>query len=310
MSTETTRLALALVGCGRMGANHARILSHHSGARLAAVVDANADAAAALAAQHGVPALGLDALPGRVDGVVVAAATAAHPFLVEVLLEAGLPVLVEKPLAADHASGAPLVALAEARGLPLAVGMVERFNPAVAGLAGWLAGQRIDGLEARRANPGSGRIIDASVLVDLMIHDLDVVLHLLSNRAPDRTALVATAPRGGSADHAVATLAWGEEAHTTTVASLTASRISHVRARHLTVWAERGTAVLDYTAQSVTLHTAEGESVLPITRADQLTAELTAFADWIRTGAPSGSVTGREALTALAVLDRLAEAAA
>ncbi len=297
MPNPSQTLRLAVIGCGRMGSNHARLLAGMGA--LAAVVDADRAVAEAMASRYGAKVLELAELAHHVDGAVIAAATSAHAAIAGDLLQAGVPVLVEKPLALDHTTAAPLVSLADARGLPLAVGMVERFNPGVAALIAWLGSQRIDALEARRLNPGSGRIIDASVVADLMIHDLDIVLHVMGG-APDEARAAAVNPRGGSADHAAATLTWPG-----VTACLTASRISHVRARELTVWAESGTAVLDFTLQEVAVHDADGRRVLQPGRTDQLTSELEAFQSYIRTGAPSGSVTGAEALATLAVLDRL-----
>jgi predicted dehydrogenase len=299
MARPSSAPRLAVIGCGRMGSNHARLLAGMG--RLAGVVDADPAVAEAAATRFGTRVLALPDLGPEVDGAVIAAATSAHTEIAGALLQAGVPVLVEKPLALDHASAAPLVALAKSRGLPLAVGMVERFNPGVAALIAWLGHQRIDALEARRLNPGSGRIIDASVVADLMIHDLDIVLHLIG-RTPTDARAISVNPRGGSADHAVATLTWPGA-----TASLTASRISHVRARELTVWAEDGTAVLDFTLQEVAVHDGDGRRVLQPGRADQLTTELEAFLAYIATGEPSGSVTGDDALATLAVLDRLDE---
>ncbi len=284
-----TLLRIGLVGAGRMGAHHARHLAGLNGVRLAGIADADQARAAELAARWDVPALAdAEALARSSDALVIAASSAAHAELADLALALGKPVLVEKPLALDEAAAAGLVERAARAGLLLAVGHVERFNPATAALAGWLDGRAIQALDARRFNPGSARILDASVVADLMIHDLDVMLHL-AGTAPTRVAA------RGDRDHAVALFGLGAA-----MATASAGRGGTVRARALTVWTDGAAAQLDFAARQATvLADPDHPEPLAVDDADPLRRELAAFAAALGTGDSGACVTGAEALEAL-----------
>jgi predicted dehydrogenase len=294
-------LRVAVIGAGRMGAHHARILSGLDGVRLAGVEDRHPERAAALAEQHGAPVFAdLDAVIAGCDAAIVASSSPSHREVGRALLEAGIPCLIEKPLALSEADCLDLIASAARRGVVLAVGHVERFNPATVVLLETVAGWRLRTIETRRFNPAAGRLADTSVVSDLMVHDLDIVLGLI---AAEPDAIVASGtvrdPAVG-ADHAMATLTFAHGA----IAACAASRITPTRVRELVVTGDRGSATVDYLARSVTVSPPGGApQPVPVPQHDALTAELAGFRDSVRAGAldPARCVDGAAALAALRV---------
>lgn len=314
-------LRVALVGAGVMGGNHARVLSRLPGVILAGIVDADPAKAQTLAAAHGCPALnGIEDIPGRADAVVVASASTTHATIGAYLLRAGLPCLIEKPLAMTESESLALIAAAERAGVPLAVGHIERFNPAVVKAAEILADQRIHAFDVRRFNPGSARILDTDVVIDLMIHDLDSVL-FLAGRAPDRIAAQGVAlGKPGVADHATAVLGWGGQAPM--VATVAASRITHQRVREAQILCDAGLVLVNYLTQEVFIARGAAASARPVgqwplvagtgldlsmdklfvRQGEALAAELTAFTQAVAAGRMEAGVSATEALTALQVV--------
>jgi predicted dehydrogenase len=284
-----------------MGGHHARVLGTVAGARLVGVHDARRDAAAGLAGEHGCAVIErlADVAPAC-DAAIVATATSAHVAIGRTLLDAGIPCLIEKPLATSEADCLDLIATAARRGVALAVGHVERFNPATAALLALVKGWRVHALETRRLNPGSARVADISVVSDLMVHDLDIVLHILGGAPADVAATgIVRDPQVG-ADHAAALLSFGGAA----MASCTASRITAHRARELGLTGDRGTVLVDYLARTVTLVEPGAAPVaVAVATVDALAAEQAAFVATVRGGGAGAarSVEGGEALAALRV---------
>jgi predicted dehydrogenase len=173
-------LKVAVVGVGHLGSVHARILSSSPHARLACVVDADAERAAKLAGELGCAALhDLADLPADLDAAVVAVPTVAHADVATFLLERGVACLVEKPLASTLAEADRILAAAERGHARLAVGHVERFQPGVRKLRELGLAPRF--IECHRLAPFSFRSTDVGVVHDLMIHDLDLVLDLVDS---------------------------------------------------------------------------------------------------------------------------------
>jgi UDP-N-acetylglucosamine 3-dehydrogenase len=182
---------LGLAGLGSMGRNHLRVIAAHPDAELAAVSDPDPEALAAATAQTGAqgwadPAAMID--EAELDGVVIAAPTTAHLALALAAVERGTPALVEKPLAATHPDAMRIVDAARAAGVPVQVGHVERYNPAVLRLGellrdGWLT--TIYAIVSRRAGPFPARIRDVGVTVDLATHDADILSWIAGER-PER----------------------------------------------------------------------------------------------------------------------------
>ncbi len=171
-------LAVAVVGAGHLGTYHARIWAAHPDARLVGVLDSEASRAQALAAELGCAAW-TDAaqMPRALDLVSVVVPTAHHEAVAVPLLERGIACLVEKPLALDLASADRILAAAQRGGARLAVGHVERFQPGLKRVAA--LGLRPRFIECHRLATFSFRSLDIGVVHDLMIHDLDLVLHLV-----------------------------------------------------------------------------------------------------------------------------------
>ena len=172
-------LKIGVIGVGSMGKHHARILSTLPGAKLFAVSDINEQVAREVAARYGVEAYPnyQDLLP-VVDAVSIVSPTATHYEVAIDCLNANKPILVEKPLAKTSEQAKKMVALAKEKNLVLAVGLIERFNPAYIELRKLIRKERIIGVNIKRFSPFPDRITDANVIQDMMIHDLDLLLSL------------------------------------------------------------------------------------------------------------------------------------
>ena len=172
-----TKHRLAVIGAGQFGKNHCRVVHESERAQLCAVVDTDAARAAESAAfYHAEPLADARALAGKVDAAIVAVPTTAHEAVALALIEAGIDVLVEKPIAPDLGAADALVAAAARHGRILQVGHLERFNPAVIELEKRATVPLF--FEIHRLNIFSPRSLDVDVVLDLMIHDVDIVLAL------------------------------------------------------------------------------------------------------------------------------------
>ncbi len=170
---------VAVIGCGHFGRFHAQKYAASPAARLVAVVDREPAAAAALAAELDVPALGDPAeLPGLAEAVSVVVPTGRHHAVAAPLLEAGLHVLIEKPIAASHAEAASLIELAARHRCVLQVGHLERFNTAFLALGDVIHQPMF--IESHRIAPFKPRGTDVDVILDLMIHDIDLIQQLVN----------------------------------------------------------------------------------------------------------------------------------
>jgi len=171
------RLPVAVIGIGHLGRHHARLLQQVPGAELVGIVDSRPEQARQVAGELSVPVFAsADELPRHVRAVSVAVPTSLHHAVVCPLLERGVAVLVEKPMAATLDEARAMAALAVDRGVLLQVGHVERFNPALSVLSRLSVQPRF--IEAQRLAPFTYRALDVSVIMDLMIHDIDIVLDL------------------------------------------------------------------------------------------------------------------------------------
>jgi len=241
----TTRMAV--VGCGHLGAIHARLLAARADVELVAVVDPVAQQRERVAAAHGCAAWAEPhALVGQVEAAVIAAPTGLHAAVAIPLLEAGIDLLVEKPLAASVEDARAIVIAARRHGRTVSVGHVERFNPAWLAVADRARGATF--LEVERLAPFTFRSLDVGVVHDLMIHDIDLVLSLEPGRLErvEARGLVAT---GGHEDAVRARLTFASGL----IADLTASRINPVLERRLSMWTASGIVAVDFNAKSVTV---------------------------------------------------------
>src|SRR5438093_9620929 len=161
-----------------MGKNHARIFSGLPDAKFAAVLDTREEVAREMAAKFGAePVTSLEKFVSLVDAATVATPTVTHFEIAKALLEAGKHVLVEKPFTETPEQARELCDLAHSRGLVLQVGHIERFNPVMPALEKRLTAPRF--IEATRLSPYPGRSLDVGVVLDVMIHDLEIILHLV-----------------------------------------------------------------------------------------------------------------------------------
>ena len=302
-------LRVGVIGAGAMGRNHVRNLAALPGVDLVGVYDPRAAAAEAVAAEHGTRAFAsCDDLAGRIDAAVVAAPTVAHAEIGCALLARGLHVLVEKPIAVSLAEADRLSEAADAAGRVLAVGHVELFNPAVQALLAFGVPPRF--LEVQRLAVFTPRSLDVDVVLDLMIHDLQI-LHALdpSPVAEVRaTGIAVLSPRVDIANARV-------ELASGCVANVTASRVSAERVRKLRAFLPSRYYSLDYHAQEIRGYRLEegdaGRRILPadlaVERAEPLKRELEAFLAACR-GEPAPLVDGRAGRQALATALAVVEA--
>jgi predicted dehydrogenase len=306
---------VAVIGVGSLGQHHARIFAGLEGAALVSVVDADPARGAAVGARHGVPALTSHLeLPRELDAVSVAVPTSAHAPIVEACLERGLAVLVEKPMATTLEEAAAMVRTAKRTGRMLCVGHTERFNPIVR-----VARERVRTprfIETHRLGVFTARSTDVDVVLDLMIHDLDVILSLVpsSIASIDSVGVHALTDK---VDIANARLRFGNGC----VANVTASRISAERVRKLRVFQDDSYLSIDYARQEgviYTLHRSPGappeivREPLVAASEEPLQVELRAFARRVR-GEDAPVVTAEEGMraleTALRVVEQIAAAA-
>ncbi len=173
-----TRLRMAVIGVGHLGQHHARILAGFPDVDLVGVVDADLDHAATIARRlDSTPYDRFEPLLGEVDAVSVVTPTSFHHHVASEFLRRGVPVLVEKPICKTVAEADELIALARGAGVPLQVGHIERFNPAFEDLVRRPIRPKF--IESERHGPFTGRSIDIGAVLDLMIHDLDLILSLV-----------------------------------------------------------------------------------------------------------------------------------
>lgn len=302
----------AVVGVGHLGRHHARILAAAPGVDLAAVVDLDPERARAVAADAGTVAVrDLREVDPPVDGVVVAVPTRDHLRVGLPLLEAGVAVLVEKPIAASTAEADRLVAAAAASGATLAVGHTERHNPAVAAALPLISAPRF--IEVHRLASFRPRSLDVDVVFDVMIHDLDVVLSCVGSE-PVSIEAVGVPVLSPRIDIANARLRFGNGC----IANLTASRISRERVRKLRVFQPHALVSVDYAEQQVEIwKVRKGEDEragidggrVDVANAEPLERELRDFVRAARRRSPP-RVTGADGRRALAVAQRIADAMA
>jgi len=234
---------VGVAGVGHMGKEHARIYSELQEAELVGVHDSNPDTARKIAAKCKTRAFGsLEEMVDAVDAASIVTPTSTHLAIAEPFLKKGKHVLVEKPIAMDTEEARKLVDLAEKHGAKLAVGHVERFNPVLVALEERLGRPRF--IEAHRLSPYPGRSTDIGVVMDLMIHDLEIILHLVRSPVTSVDAVgVPVLSKGEDIANARIRFANG------CVANLTTSRISPEKLRKIRVFQDDAYLSLDYMKQ-------------------------------------------------------------
>jgi predicted dehydrogenase len=317
------RLRMAVVGVGHLGKEHARVLAGMQDVELVGVADVNADQADAVARRLGTTAYHeYWPLLNLVDATCVVVPTTQHYAVASEFLRRGIPVLLEKPLAATLSEAEALVELSQRHGALLQVGHIERFNPAFEDLERRPLQPKF--VSCARMGPFSGRSTDIGVVLDLMIHDLDLLLAIV--RAPVRTIeAVGVSLFGKHEDVANARLHFANGC----VADVTASRASPTAQRSMHLWAPEGYARLDFARRNLTLMQPSEHmrarafdagtltrlreelftrhvEVLELDRhdGDQLTRELQDFVTCVRTGR-TPRVSGLEGRDAMELASRV-----
>jgi len=241
-----SRPRVGVIGVGHLGQQHARI--YHQLGALAAVVDADAARGAEIAATYAVPHYtDFRQLFGKVDAVSVAVPTVGHHEVAKAFLERGIPALVEKPLTKTIEQGEELCRIAREKNVALQVGHVERFNPAVTAVLDVIKKPRF--IEVHRLSPFRFRSSDIDVVLDLMIHDLDIVLHLTGSPLA-RVDAVGMSLLFGKEDMANARLEFEDGC----VANLTASRISEKSMRKTRIFSEDCYVTVDTLAKEAWIY--------------------------------------------------------
>jgi len=301
-------IRVGVVGVGYLGRFHAQKYAGSDHAELVGVCDVDATAGRAVAEELDCPFVAdYRTLADSVEAVSIAATTSAHYRLAQFFLEQGIHVLVEKPMTVTSAEAARLTGLAERRKLKLQVGHIERFNPALLAARRGLDRPRF--IECHRLAPFTARGADVNVVLDLMIHDLDVILSLVQSR-PERVSAVGIAALTDTVDVANARIEFADGA----IANVTASRASTRSERKFRVWQDQQYVAIDFgrgVVQKVRSRGSwnEGESPLDqeewnLEKGDALRAEIEAFLHSVRSG-DDCIVSGRDGQAALELAERI-----
>lgn len=302
-------LRIGVIGTGALGRHHVRILSSLDGADLVGVHDRRPEVAESVAREYGGRVFpSAEDLAGEIEAAVVAVPTVDHGTVAGPLLEGGIHVLVEKPIAPNLLEADTMIRAAESSGAVLAVGHVEFFNPAVQALVG--EGPKPRFIEVQRLGRFSPRSLDVDVVLDLMIHDLQILQALdpTPTREVRATGIDVLSPR---VDIANVRLELGSGC----VANLTASRVSSEKIRKLRLFMPSRYYSLDYQSQEIKGYRLEGEGEpeivrddLVVDRQEPLRRELESFVDRCQ-GRDELTVDGRDGRraleTALAIVEDL-----
>ncbi|HEX4230684.1 MAG TPA: Gfo/Idh/MocA family oxidoreductase [Bryobacteraceae bacterium] len=296
-----------VVGAGVFGRNHARAITALPDVQLSAIVDTDFSRAQALAQEFDSHAFSsVDQIIGRAEAAIVATPTSTHEMVAGQLLEAGMDVLVEKPIADTSEAGERLAQLAERHGRILQVGHLERFNPAVMALEQVLTIPLF--FEVHRLSVFTPRSLDVDVVLDLMIHDLDIVLNF-TQEMPEEIRAAGISVLSQRVDIANVRLAFPSGC----IANLTASRVSTEKVRKLRVFQPRQYISLDYQRQdAVSVAVKSGNAMLPgigfeqlpVERGEPLALELRSFFACVR-DRTTPRVTAGQASNALRVAEAI-----
>lgn len=294
---------VGVAGCGAIGRNHVRILAELAAASQGSLVftgihDADSTRAHELGTLHSVPVIDdLAAFADAVDAATVAVPTIHHKPVAEVLLSRGRHVLVEKPITESLPEAQHLIHLAEANNAILQVGHIERFNPVLRQLEERLTAPRF--IETHRLSPFPNRSIDIGVVLDLMIHDIEIVLHLVKSPLVSIDAVgIPVLMRREDIANARLKFANG------CIANLTTSRVSPEKMRKIRVFQPDCYLSLDYQDQSGWLYRKDASQIVrepvQIEKDEPLKLEIAAFVECARQGVRP-MVSGREGAEALRI---------
>ncbi|MEM9280594.1 MAG: Gfo/Idh/MocA family oxidoreductase [Verrucomicrobiota bacterium] len=297
-----------VIGVGAIGRNHARLYAELDSSELVGIYDANPQIAQAVAEEFGTEAIdSLEDLVQKVDAASVATPTVTHREIASALLTAGKHVLVEKPISDSVDDAKAMIDLANQTGLVLQVGHIERFNPVMSQLEQRLNAPKF--IECHRLSPFPKRSLDIGVVLDLMIHDLEIVLHLVNSPivSVDAVGIPVLTKREDIANARI-------RFENGCVANITASRISPERMRKIRVFQSDAYLSLDYQDQSGWIYRKDGMEIdreeVEVERDEPLKCELAAFVECAARG-EQPRVSGQQGADALDValeITRLIEA--
>ena len=297
-----------VIGVGHLGKHHARILSSLPGVSLAGVIDINRDRAAQIASQYNTQAFHTVGDMGKLDLAVIAVPTVSHAAIALPLIESGVHTLVEKPVAQTVSEADSLIAAAKRKGVVLAVGHTERFNPAVAAARPHIKDPRF--IEVHRLGTSPERSLDIDVVLDLMIHDLDLILSIVKSEVEsvEAVGVPVLTPR---VDIANARLRFKNGC----IANLTASRISRDAVRKIRFFQRDAYVSIDTAARDVEMWSVVpqpgaapkiGGGKLAVPGDEPLKGELEDFVAAVRERRRP-AVSGEEGRAALALAVRIVE---
>ena len=247
---DTDAVRIGVIGAGRMGKNHCRVVAGLRRATLAGVCDQNVQLGVAVARQFEAPFFAtVDELLENVDAVTIAVPTTRHFEVAARCLEKGIHVFVEKPITATVEEADKLAALAEKSGLVVEVGHIERFNPTYTELKNVIADMTPLAVNFRRLSQYAGSNMDVDVVLDLMIHDIDLMGDLLGGEATQIDASGVTA-FSGSLDHVIACV----RSATGPLVTIAASRLTEQKVRQIEVTTLEAYVVADLLNKSISVH--------------------------------------------------------
>ncbi|MEM9149288.1 MAG: Gfo/Idh/MocA family oxidoreductase [Cyanobacteria bacterium P01_F01_bin.3] len=303
---------VGVIGVGNMGQHHARVLSRLKDVQLVGVADINAELGIETASKYQIHYFDeYQQLLKHVDAVCVAVPTRLHHKVGMTCLKAGVHVLIEKPIAASIAEAESLVNAAADLNCILQVGHIERFNPAFKELHNVLRTEEVLALEARRMSPYSKRANDVSVVLDLMIHDIDLILELAASPVMKLTASGSKGADSPYLDYVTATLGFANGI----VATVTASKVTHRKIRTISAHCRNSLTEADFLNNKIEIHRQTTENCMAdygqvmyrqdglieqvyTSNTEPLHAELEHFVHCVR-GGNQPSVGGEQALKAL-----------
>jgi predicted dehydrogenase len=293
---STEKLRAGVVGVGHIGRNHARVYTELESTTLTAVYDSDPRAAQEISRRYQAhAAASLDEFISMVDLATLSTPTPYHCEIGMALLDGGVHVLVEKPITRTTEEARQLVEAARKANRVLQVGHIERFNPVMSALEERLTRARF--IEAHRLSSYPGRSTDIGVVLDLMIHDIEIVLHLVKSAVKSIDA-VGIPVLSSTEDIANARLRFENGC----VANITASRVSPEKMRKIRVFQEDAYLSLDYQAQAGQIYRKTGAGIeiekVQLEKAEPLALELASFANCCRVG-EEPKVSGHQAMAAL-----------
>ena len=321
MALDSYPVKVGVIGIGNMGWHHARVLSLLKDANLIGVADPNKKRGQLAKEQFQCNWYSdYHELLSKVDAICIAVPTLLHHKVGLDSLRAGVHVLIEKPIAASQAEAAALISISKKKNCLLQVGHIERFNPAFRELNKIINNEKIVVLEARRHSPHADRANDVSVVMDLMIHDIDLVLELVNSKIK-KVSAVGGKNEEGLIDYVSATLVFNNNV----IASLTASKMSHKKIRNLSAHCQNSLVETDFLNHKLQIHRKSHESYsadhgelvyrndgfveeVSTTSIEPLYAELEHFLKCVQ-GNESPEVDGEQASRALIIADFIEHAA-